>query len=296
VGFQLTETRCCCHCDIVCEVEQLPVFQDWKPRDPLKHETASLLESPLFGRASDLKAIANDPRCSAATFGILRDVGDLTDLVLEQDLVSRTTTHIKEEDEERTSLFLQNYSKRVSGIHDRLASLPSAYSSGHEMSNDWVYEACRIAALIYTTAIASQVPFSVAADPSQYRDASNSNSTAGSDVTKGLLSVLQETDCANIWGDMAGVFYWVCAVGAAASRTPTAISASQQLPVRNKSDPLWVRRCLVMHSMRAMFLLVFRHATPMIMAEKSLLRVQKFIGTYDVKTPLSRPRPVQCFL
>jgi hypothetical protein len=253
-------------------------FRDWVPLDVPKNETGPLPESPLFCYNIDFETIPNNTSCSIATYQVLCDMRDLTNL-----FIKKTTKDIKEEDEERTSLSLQDYPKEVSAIRERLASLPSAYSPGHETSNDWVYEACRIAALIYTTAIFFEVPLSVAADPNHYRDLSGSSSTANSDVTRQLLSVLERTDVGNIWSDMAGVLYWVCAVGAAAARTPAALDESLQFLPRCASDQVWVRRCLVMHATRTMLILIFQHPTPMIMAQKKLLQVQELIGTYDAK-------------
>lgn len=60
---------------------------------------------------------------------------------------------------------LVDYRAKVTEIRLRVASLPSAYTKNLPTSNDWVYEACRIAAIIYTSAIVMRVPFSIAAEP-----------------------------------------------------------------------------------------------------------------------------------
>jgi hypothetical protein len=80
----------------------------------IKHETTALPESPLFCHDIDFKTISYYPRCSEISFGILRDMRDLIDLVIEKDEASCTTYDIKEEDEERTSLTLLSCTSRVS--------------------------------------------------------------------------------------------------------------------------------------------------------------------------------------
>jgi hypothetical protein len=77
--------------------------------------------------------------------------------------VESTSTHgIKVEDDEHGSRHLLEYREKVSEVNENLASIPSTYAPGHITSQDWVYEACLTAALIYTVAINDRVPFSVA--------------------------------------------------------------------------------------------------------------------------------------
>jgi hypothetical protein len=59
-------------------------------------------------------------------------------------------------------------------------------------------------AIFYAQAIIEQEPFS---------------KTATMALIDKLYEALKNTYLANVWKDMAGVLYWVCAVGAAATRT-----------------------------------------------------------------------------
>ncbi|KAF3053680.1 hypothetical protein E8E11_011035 [Didymella keratinophila] len=109
------------------------------------------------------------------------------------------------------------YEATVCAIRTRLAHLPSAHTPDISVSRDWVYEACRIAATIYTTAIAMGVPFSVAADPS-YTDLLESstpfddwNSNAHfikPHLAETLYETLKRTDTNSLWKNMSGVLYW----------------------------------------------------------------------------------------
>jgi hypothetical protein len=225
--------------------------------------------------------------CSQSTQVILRDMRDLTNLFLASSEESTNAHGIKVEDDERGSRHILEFREKAKDIHDNLASLPSAYAQGHVASQDWVYEACRIASLIYTVAIIGRVPFSVAARSRSFRNISNSDSTANPEATKqspaaspaeALYEVLKLTDTANIWKEMGGVLYWVCAVGAAAARTPVALNKDHRASADYEKYQVWVRQSLVMHGARTLNILLFQHPTPIIMAQQKLLRVQEVLA------------------
>ncbi|KAF2826332.1 hypothetical protein CC86DRAFT_382389 [Ophiobolus disseminans] len=201
--------------------------------------------------ASDFETIVNDVSCSQSTYDILRDMRDLTDR------------------------FLADITKV-----GRLTSLPSAHAPGFPTSNDWVYEACRLAALIYTTAIIMHVPFSVAAHSyASVTRWSTKGHPITATLTEALYEALQRTDVVNIWNNMAGVLYWVCSVGAAGARRPEAIETVQRFDSREEASLIWARRCLIMHATRTMVILVFQHPVPVMLSQKRLLQVQELIAT-----------------
>jgi hypothetical protein len=197
-----------------------------------------------------------------------------------------------------------DYVVKLSQIRKRLTFLPSASTPGLPTSNDWIFEACRITSLIYAASIILRLPFSVTADPSRNPLVSEpetlNNPIGGAHLlatrlSEALYEVLERTDLANLWSDMSGVLYWVCAVGAAAARAPAAINISQQAQFRSDAYTVWVRRCLTMHSMRTMMVLIFEHPIPVLQAQKRLLKVQELIGTYDdshAATPHIRSDPI----
>lgn len=165
-----------------------------------------------------------------------------------------------------------NFAARASKIRERLANLPSASTKGLATSNDWVYEACRLAAIIYTTAIDNCVPFSIAVNYV-------SPTTHSVDPTELLLGALERTDVAGVWRNMAGVLYWVCAIGAAAARTTATTNTEDEPNNDSRTREIWVRRCLTMHATRTMIILALEHPVPTLMAQKRLLRVQELIAS-----------------
>ncbi|KAH7073642.1 hypothetical protein BKA63DRAFT_491628 [Paraphoma chrysanthemicola] len=280
---------CCYHCDIFCEAQTLPLFRAWEPPDFVYlDEDAALPESPLFSPRSDFHTVANDASCSAHTLGILYDMRQLTDVFIAHNAGLGSVYDVEVDGPGRLSPPKVDFEARVSVIHQRLLSLPSAYQSGHAASNDWIYETCRIVALIYTTAIIMRVPFSVAADLSHHHDIpidagppTNSNIAylPTTRPTEALYEALGRTDVANLWNNMSGVLYWVCVVGAAAARSPATIDMTAKTRLHDDAHAVWIRRCLIMLSTRTMIVLVFQHPQPVLTAQKRLLKVQELIAT-----------------
>jgi hypothetical protein len=269
--------RCCYHSNIFREAKQMPIFRDFAL---LSHAfidgTAAVPESPLFFSTSHLKTIANERLCSRSTSDILRDMCDLTNnFISGNESVHDIDTGCAGRRAPQLS-----FAFKASEIHERLASLPSAHTPNIFITGDWVYEACRIAAIIYTTAIDICVPFSVAANniSSTARRATRTPKTQSVSVEL-LLKALGRTDMANVWKNMSGVLYWVCAVGAAAARTPATIDIRRRPSNSTQIREARVRLCLIMHATRTMTVLMLEHPVPVLIAQQELLRVQELIAS-----------------
>ncbi|KAF1835243.1 hypothetical protein BDW02DRAFT_496370 [Decorospora gaudefroyi] len=265
----------CTHCNIFCEMKPLSIFTTWEPEEYIVlDDNTAIPESPLFCPRPDFVTIAKDPRCSPSTCDLLRDMRDLTDLFIAHN------ADIYDVSDVPLSSIDTDYITKFTAIRSRLTLLPSAYTPGLATSNDWVYEACRLAALIFTASMVQRLPFSTTADPSRnvlVPESISMNHDAPFPTTRlseTLYEVLQRTDLDNVWNDMSGVLYWVTAVGAAAAR------AIDVAPGPELRYAVWVRRCLTMFSMRVMTVLMFEHPVPVLRAQKKLLRVQELVGTY----------------
>jgi hypothetical protein len=79
------------------------------------------------------------------------------------------------------------------------------------------------------------------------------------------FAALQLCDTHRVWGNMAGVLYWITSVGAAAARVPQA---------DRKSHQARIQRCLTMYSVRTMILLIFEYPASILQAQRTFLRVQ----------------------
>lgn len=178
------------------------------------------------------------------------------------------------------------YTRKLSEIRRRIDSLPSAQTQGLLTSNDWIYEACRIAAVIYTQAIALRVPFSYAAEMAYditretNRLASEPPSLATS-LIAALYKVLGRTNTDELWGSLSGVLFWVTIVGAAAASRDI-VGDNPQLPtLAIDEDSKRTRPTLRMLSTRTMIMLVLQHPVSIIMGQTKLLQIQELLNSGD---------------
>ena len=272
--------RVCYHGDLICEAEPLPDLAIDLPVVNPAAIDGEIPESPMFCPRTDFTTIASDSHCSASTRDLLRDMRDLTDLFISQEAASETVRDNCKIDMAYWEQRDAEYRSRVTVIRKRLTRLPSAHVPDLPTSNDWIFEACRITALIYTASIILHLPFSTAADPCRNPLVAESEAfnCLGSDashvnthLSEVLFKALRRTAVADVWEKMSGVLYWVSTVGAAAARS----SAGDDV------DAKWVRRHLVIYSTRTMVKLVFDHAKPIVLSQKKLLKIQQLISRPD---------------
>ncbi|RMZ67192.1 tachykinin family [Pyrenophora seminiperda CCB06] len=287
--FAETSAASCYHIDIVCETKPISMFESWEPAEyAAADHRLPIPESPIFCPSLDFATIPDDLCCSTATCALLRDMRDLTNLFVLSHGMFELGQAASAVDIDCPGFVDTDYKSKAAEIRKRLTSLPSAHTPGLTTSNDWVYEACRIAALIYAASIIFRLPFSVTADPRQNPLATESELFGSADAGRSLgttrlsdvlYEVLIRTDLDNVWGNMCGVLYWVCMVGAVAARSPDTVNVQR---VCTEAKAMRIRRCLILTSLRVMVVLIFHHPMPVLQAQKRLLKVQELIGTYAV--------------
>jgi hypothetical protein len=157
----------------------------------------------------------------------------------------------------------------LQSIYSDLLLLPSTDDSS---TPDWVYESCRIAALIYCRSI---VHGATLADSANIMHASISGSSSGSvTLLAALHSALGKTELQTCWGfDLSGAFLWVALVGAAASRSPPRSSSDEALQAS-----AWRRKCFALYAVRAAVSVPFECADATIYALRTMLQVRECIA------------------
>lgn len=173
---------------------------------------------------------------------------------------------------ELTNTFAYNHDDQIPlisssyhyALYERLALKPSPQP---DQPPGWVFESVRLAALIYTHAIIYRTSFATAANtPSQ------SSSLGTTTLLRAMLNAVDHTDPINCWGNMRGVFLWVCLIGGAASwdtapETESTVSA----------PPLaWVRKCFSLWAVRAVVSAGVEHADGLLEA------LRRGIGVRDL--------------
>ena len=278
------------HICIFCEATPTPLLKAWEPsKYAPADELTAIPESPLFSPRPEFYTILGNHRCSEYTFELLSDMRDLTDLFVARHAGPDAIIDVETaEDGILADISLQDYVTKIAEIRSRLVAMPAASIPGLPTTNDWLYESCRLAAIIYAGALLMRVPFSVAADPTRNPILFDAAALPGSLIgdhlylnrlTEPLFEALKRSDLTSVWGDLSGVLYWVALVGAVAARIPETIHMAQAPKSASEARAVWIRRWLVMNSTRPLIYLVFQHPTPIIMAQKKLLRVQELISS-----------------
>lgn len=153
-------------------------------------------------------------------------------------------------------------------IYSDLLLLPSAE---YDTQPDWIYESCRIAALIYCRSV---VHGATLADSANIMHASISGSSSESvTLLAALHSALAKSEVQTCWGfDLSGAFLWVALVGAAASWFAPHSSSDEALQAS-----AWMRKCFALYAVRAAVSVPFDCADATIQALRTMLQVRRFI-------------------
>ncbi|CBX97065.1 hypothetical protein IAQ61_007992 [Plenodomus lingam] len=277
-GMQKSENKtileisaaCCFHTDLICNTDPSPIFEEWDPQDICPDPFSHFVESPF----SNQNTGSSVPKPLVQLICDMRDLGDLF-IGCATTMSNVDTAQHKDTTRMSSSAFELN--TWTSEMIDRLINLPSASEAGHLFTDDWIYESCRIASLIYAAAIKVRISFPEAADPTRNSLYAESVRLSGGSKCTTSLSVLlfktlERTDIENTWGDLAGVLYWVCSIGAMSARTTTMEQGA------STEFDIWVRRCLSMHASRLLIMLAFQYSLPMATMAKKLLKVRQLVA------------------
>jgi hypothetical protein len=136
---------------------------------------------------------------------------------------------------------------------------------------DWIYESCRLAALIYCRSIAHSTPLT---NPTTLMQ----TQMVGPDLTdtsliSALHAAIMHTDTRGCWGDLRGVFMWACLVGGAAS-WPSSRGHEAGHEAGSAPAQAWVRKCFALYAVRAAASVPFDHASTMIDVLRTMLLVR----------------------
>lgn len=216
--------------------------------------------SPLYAPNGTSAALRDT--CSPHTLGILTDMHTLTQAFLAR------TDHPRTE-HPNPPISSINHTHPYTRLHH---ATPHPHPS---QVHDYIHETILLTARIYTHALSHRLPFATSA---LSLHASTSTSTGGS-LIHALLTALEHTDTTHCWGDMRGVFLWVCLIGGAAAwRTGEHESDSGQ----GVSPRLaWARKCFSMWAIRAVVSAGFEFAGGMLEGLRAAVRVGRELDGED---------------
>jgi hypothetical protein len=241
------------------------ITRDFTPRTIASSQFGcNSLVSPLYASYGDFSSIYGV--CSAATLEIISDMHNLTQTYLMRwEYVSSLHPALHAQ---VTSCDAQSQQ-----VYARLLRHPSTHN---DPTLDWMYESCRLAALIYCRSIVHGSSLASSA-ATMYVNANHE--VTNMTLLSALHAAVMQTDTANCWGEMRGVFLWVSLVGGAAAWPRPRFD-----PVVDYADELspseaWIRKCFWLLSIKAAVSVPFYQAGTTIEALRTMLRVRHWLGS-----------------
>jgi hypothetical protein len=136
------------------------------PESPLADNSRFLPESPIYSPFTDFLTLVRQESCRSYTYELLSDVRDITDLFLSLDAAQPAGQQDSTSPASSASSdTVKAIEREIHALYRKIISLPPASRLGTQvgpgtLETDWIYESCRIAAVIQATAIAKRVPLS----------------------------------------------------------------------------------------------------------------------------------------
>jgi hypothetical protein len=222
---------------------------------------SNIFDLPQYAPHDDLSGIYG--ACSAATFEILSHIRTLTQTYLARwDYVSDL--------DPASDIHIVSCDAQLQDLYSRILLCPS---SEHERSPDWAYESCRIAALIFCRSIIHGTSLANSAKSIYPRNPARESTDIS--LLEALHAAVMQTDTSCCWGDMRGVFLWVCLIGGAASWPSSRLrSIEHESPSPAQS---WMRKCFALYSIKAAVSVPFDRAGSTIQALRTMLQVRHWV-------------------
>ncbi|KAI5251901.1 hypothetical protein E4T42_03851 [Aureobasidium subglaciale] len=269
---------------VTIEIFELSVFRETKPRqqylDYARHisnssvrdRISAIPESPLYYPAGLHHTLGRTRRCDEDTLDLINLTRDLTQAVLALQNASAVDTFPEEicgpaiPRKTYTEQEARALHRKKSNAIDQIVAL--------EAHNDAVYEATRLCALLYATAIHCSTPFSTAA-----RSFPRQNGTLN--IVLQIRDHLASTDLSNCWDSMVGILFWCTLVTGAACHD----ADDQDVEV------LATKKWMVALAIRCSILLTFQHTDAVVRILRTILAVQSTLGdqTEGRKSQISIP-------
>ncbi|CAI6342430.1 unnamed protein product [Periconia digitata] len=212
--------------------------------------------SPLYAPQGDLTSLYGS--CSSRTYDLISDMHNATRIFIARwDCTSDALSSIPQHQ-------LMGWDMYMEQTYSKVVNLPS---SAGEAIPDWVYESCRLAALIYCGCMIRGVSLSEASEATdpQQPDSGTSSTT----ILTALQNALRQTNPGACWGNMGGALLWICLVGGRAAWPSAA----------------WTRKFFALHAVRVSHALCCPDSAAVIETQRTMLKVQALVGARRTLSP-----------
>jgi hypothetical protein len=224
-------------------------------------EVPSLI-SPVYAPHGNLSSIYGV--CSPATVEIIRDMYNLTQTYL-------VRWSCASELDPGSNAQVMACDAQLRQIYNRLLHFPSAEN---DHMPDYIYESCRIAALLYCRSIVEGI--SLAESARSIHVVNTGQELRSTTLLSALHSAIMRTDIHSCWNNMRGVFMWICFIGGAASWASSRYTTTEQ--AENSSTPAWMRKCFALYAVKAAISIPLDQAGAAIQAFQTMLQVRHWMS------------------
>lgn len=218
-----------------------------------QNRISAVPESPLYYPTGLHHTLARTRRCDEETLDLINLVRDLTQAVMRLADASAANSPFGPTFGPRaarrtyTELEIQALHRKKHKAVDQIVAL--------EPRDDPVYEALRLCALLYATAIHCNMPLSTTAR------------SFPSNVVIQIRDNLLRTDLSNCWDSMVGMLFWCTTITGAACNDAD----------DDDIEVLATKKWMVAHAIRSSILLLFQHTHAMLRMLRTILVVQKVL-------------------
>ena len=214
--------------------------------------------------------------CSNETYQLLCDMHELT-----QTFILRWG-YVSDGYSASAASEIRSYDAHMQQIYtQRILTLPMKDSE----PSDWVYECVRLTSLILCRSMLQGVPLSesasiVPASSSQLSMNLSPDSYVhdnGYTMLSALHNALENTDKTDCWGELGGVFLWICLLGGAAcwqSNGQAHYGETDEMVAQRA----WTRKCFALWTVKASLRLGFEQPAAVVESQRTMLQVQRLIG------------------
>ncbi|TIA55280.1 hypothetical protein D6C79_00537 [Aureobasidium pullulans] len=250
---------------VTIEVFELSIFRETRPRQEYldyaryisnsSKRGSAIPESPLYYPTGLHHTLGRTRRCDEETLDLINFTRDLTQVVL--DLQNASSTGSSPLGRYGPHAARRIYTEQeIRGLNQKKSNVTTQIVA-LEARDDPVYEATRLCARLYATAIHCNQPFSVTARnfPTQ---------RGVSSIVIQIRNCLLRTDMSNCWDSMVGILFWCTLVTGATCNDPD----------DHDVEVLATKKWMVALAIRCSILLTFQHTDAVIRTLRTVLAVQ----------------------
>ena len=248
-------------------------------RTNITNESKRLPESPVCFKPAGYSRIGRTLGINSPTYELLNMARIITNKFFANHAHQTQTTQTPF----RTARFFDQSDDSILALRDQIFALPSGVDMDYfqTMHDRYTYEAIRLTSLIYAHALATHLPFSVAADQLRSNSsppksdvplpANDLEDDIEASLPLRIRKALMRTNLAGCWESLRGVLLWISLIAGAASNSGPADDSSRT------DEVLEARKWFAAISVRCNIVMSFDHSAAILETLKRLVGIESVL-------------------